>query len=388
MSGLVPGSADVAIIGGGLVACATAYHLARAGVDVALLERTQINREASGANAGSLHLQIYIHPHFPEDWIAKILPSVALLREAAAGWAGIETELGADCGVRLGGGLWVAETREEMALIEKKVVAERSVGIDSAVLTRAEMLAVAPYLGHHVIGGSFLAGEGYANPLLVAPAYMRAAAAHGARLHENTAVLALARSDGAGFTIETSRGPFRAGQVVSAAGAWTAQVGRLAGLDLPVVGSTAQVSVTEARPNIMLDHLLQHVGKGLTLKQSPQGTFIIGGGWPGRYDRRQDRKVPVLDSIIGNAWVATRTVPEIGKAELVRSWSGMGGGSSDGLPIIGESRALPGFHVVYAPLGFTMGPVCGRVFAEQFLTGDASVPLAPMSPDRFLGGRS
>jgi glycine/D-amino acid oxidase-like deaminating enzyme len=378
------GSADVAIVGGGLVGCATAYYLAKAGVDVALIERQQINREASGTNAGSLHLQIYIHPHFPDDWIDRIRPTVALMREAARNWAGMEAELEADCGVRLGGGLWVAETYEEMKLIEVKVAAERAMGVESRLMTRADLLDVAPYLGDHVIGGSFLEGEGYANPLLVAPAHARQAARHGARFVTDAAVHNIEKDRGGRFRIGTARGTFRAGRVVSTAGAWTAQIGRMVGLELRVEGSTAQVSVTEGCPNIMRDQLLQHVGKGLTLKQSPQGTFIIGGGWPAAYDRKLDRKTPTLDSIVGNMWVAVRTVPEIAKAQLVRSWSGMGGGSSDGLPIIGESRVMPGFFIVYAPLGFTMGPICARVFSEQFLTGDASVPLAPFSPDRFL----
>ena len=84
------GSADVAIIGAGLVGCSTAYYLAKGGVDVAVIERGNVNREASGANAGSLHLQIYIHPHFPDDWIERIRPTIALMREAHKGWATME----------------------------------------------------------------------------------------------------------------------------------------------------------------------------------------------------------------------------------------------------------------------------------------------------------
>lgn len=377
-------SADVVIVGGGLVGCSTAYYLAKAGVDVLLLDRQPINREASGTNAGSLHLQIYIHPHFPDDWIERIRPTIHIMREAAQGWATIESDLNADCGVRLGGGLWVAENREEMQLIESKVVAEREMGVLSETKTRDELLAIAPYLGKAVIGGSFLKGEGYANPLLVAPAFIKAATALGARVQQGAEVTAIEKRPG-GFELTTSVGKVKAEHVVSAAGAWTGPVGRLVGLNLPVEGSTAQVIVTEGRPNIMLDHLLQHVGKGLTLKQSPQGTFIIGGGWPAHLDKRLGRKVPMLNSLIGNAWVAARTVPEIANAQLVRSWSGMGGGSIDGLPILGASSRVPGFHVAYAPLGFTMGPTCGRLFAELFVTGHASIPLEPFSPDRFLG---
>jgi sarcosine oxidase subunit beta len=383
MSNAQLGSGDVAIIGAGLVGASTAYYLAKGGVDVAVIERGNLNREASGANAGSLHLQIYIHPHFPEDWIDRIRPTIELIREAQKSWATMEKRLGTDCGIRLGGGLWVAETHDEMKLIEKKVAAENALGVMSEIYDRSGLLRVAPYLGEHVIGGSFLVGEGYANPLLVTPAHVNAALKQGARFYTDAAVTAIARN-GTRFVIETSKGSFNAGQVIAAAGAWTASIGRMVGLNLPVTGSIGQVSVTDARPNIMLDHMLQHVGKGLTLKQSRQGTFIIGGGWPGLYDRTHDRKLPSLDSIVGNAWIAARTVPEIAKAQLVRAWGGMGSGSADGLPIVGESGVVHGFHVAYVPLGFTMGPIVGQMFSEKFLTGEASVPLAPYAPDRFL----
>ena len=377
------GTADVAIIGAGLVGCATAYYLSKGGVDVAVIDRGSINREASGANAGSLHLQIYIHPHFPDDWIDQIRPTIELMREGQKSWATMEERLGTDCGIRLGGGLWVAETADEMRLLEKKVAAENALGVMSEVHDRGSILKLAPYLGEHVIGSSFLKGEGFANPLLVTPAHANAAKRHGARFFTDAAVTAIAKEDGR-FVIETSRGKLGAGQVIAAAGAWTAGIGRMVGLKLPVTGAIAQVSVTEGRPNIMLDHMLQHVGKGLTLKQSRQGTFIIGGGWPGLYDRQRDHKIPALDSMIGNAWVAARTVPAIAKAQIVRAWGGMGSGSVDGLPIIGESSIVRGFHVAYAPLGFTMGPITGQIFSENFLTGEASLPLAPYAPDRFL----
>lgn len=383
MSGIV-GSADVAIVGGGLMGCSTAYYLAKGGVDVTVIDRGSVNREASGANAGSLHLQIYIHPHFPDDWIDRIRPTIALMREAQKSWATMEERLTADCGIHLGGGLWVAENAEEMKLIEKKVLAENAHGVMSEIHDRAGMLQRAPYLGEHVVGGSFLVGEGYANPLLVTPAHVNAAKRYGAQFCTDAAVVSISKERNA-FVIETTRGTFRAGKVIAATGAWTAPVGRMVGLNLPVTGSIAQVSVTDGRPNIMLDHMLQHVGLGLTLKQSRQGTYIIGGGWPGLYDRQRDGKNPAYDSIVGSAWVATRTVPDTARASLVRSWGGMGSNSIDGLPIIGESSAVPGFYVAYAPLGFTMGPIIGQLFSEMFLTANASLPLSPYSPDRFLG---
>jgi glycine/D-amino acid oxidase-like deaminating enzyme len=377
------GASDIAIVGGGLIGTAAAYYLAKGGVDVVLLERSGLNQEASGTNAGSLHLQIYIHPTFPDDYIERILPSVALLREAAANWAGIESELDADCGVRLGGGLWVAETDAEMALIDKKVRAENSMGVGSEVLSRQALLDLAPYLGPTIIGGSFLHGEGFANPLLVTGAFARAALDAGARIFSDAEVCSIERRSGGGFTLETGIGPLSAGQVVSAGGAWTPRITRMLGVEVPVHAGVAQVNVTEARPPIMRDQLLQHVGRGLTLKQAPTGGFIIGGGWPGDYDAVNKRKVPALDSIVGNAWVAARTVPELADAQIVRSWAGMGSSLDDGMPVIGETGAVKGFHVLYHQLGFTVGPTTAQLFSQRYLTGDSAIPLEPFTPDRF-----
>jgi hypothetical protein len=106
-----------------------------------------------------------------------------------------------------------------MRLVEAKVKAERSMGVMSEALTREEMLSVAPYLGPHVIGGSFLKGEGFANPLLVTPAHARAAKRLGARIIENAEVRAIERDADGRFTVTTARGVIRARRVVASAGA-------------------------------------------------------------------------------------------------------------------------------------------------------------------------
>jgi glycine/D-amino acid oxidase-like deaminating enzyme len=376
-------TADVVIIGGGLIGCATAYYLATAGVDVVLLERSGLNREASGTNAGSLHLQIYIHPTFPDDYIDRILPSVALLHEAAGSWASLEADLGADCGVRLGGGLWVAETAAEMTLIQRKVAAENSMGIASAVMSRREIVDRAPYVGPSIIGGSFFDGEGFASPLLTTEAFARAARVAGARIVTHAPVSSIERRDRGGYRLETLKGSVDAGSVVSAAGAWTPQITRMVGFEVPVHPGVSQVNVTEARTPVMRDQLLQHVGRGLTLKQAPQGGFIIGGGWPGHYDLAAKRASPVHDSIVGNAWVAARTVPATATAHIVRSWAGMSSWVDDGMPMIGTSSAAKDFHVLYHQLGFSMGPTTAKLFSQHFVDGASAVPLDPFSPDRF-----
>ena len=377
------GSADVAVVGGGIMGCAVALYLAESGVDVAVLERREINREASGVNAGSLHFQVYLHASHDPAWLEGIRASVGLHRCAAAGWRTLEAELGADLGVQLGGGLMVAESVEQMALLKEKVRVENSMGLDTALLSAREMLSLAPYLSDTLIGADYCPEEGLANPMLVAPAFAKAAVARGARVLTNTDVRSIKPSASGGFIVGTSRGLFEAGRVVDAAGSWGGQVARMAGLQIPIWGNTIHMNVTEALPPMMHGQLVQHAGRGLTLKQSAEGTFIIGGAWRAAYDEKTNTKTTLLDSTVGNVWVAAQTVPALRGAQLNRTWAGMGTSCDDSLPIFGECSRLKGFFLLFATLGFALGPTCARLLAEQMLGHAPSVSIEPFSPDRF-----
>jgi glycine/D-amino acid oxidase-like deaminating enzyme len=376
-------SADVAVIGGGIMGCAVAYYLAANGVDVAVIERRELNREASGVNAGSLHFQVYLHANHDPEWIEGIRPSVELHRQAAVGWRTLEAELGAEFGVRQGGGLMVAESAEDMALLREKVRIENSMGLATELVDTREMMTIAPYLSDRLRGADYCRDEGLANPFLVTPAFARGAVARGARIHTNTEVRSIERREGGGFAIETSRGRFEAGRIIDAAGAWGGQVSRMAGLRIPIWGNSIHMNVTEALPPTMNGQLIQHAGRRLSLKQSQDGTFIIGGAWPAAYDEETGAKTTLLDSIAGNVWVAAQTVPALRWARVNRTWAGMGTNSDSDLPIIGECGRLKGFFVLFATLGFALGPTCARLLAEQ-MTGHApSIAIDPFSPDRL-----
>src|SRR4029453_8123195 len=211
---------DVLIVGGGLAGCATAYYLAREGVEVALLERDDLNTQASGSNAGSIHAQI---PHEPfmalgEDWARNFAPPIPLMLESIRIWAGLEAELGCDLEVSLGGGLLVAETEGQLRDIERKAGLERAHGLAVEMLSSHDLRRTAPYLSERMIGGAFCPTEGKANPLKVTPAFARAAQRHGAQLFANKILTGLA-SDANGYLARTSRGTIRPRQVVNCAGA-------------------------------------------------------------------------------------------------------------------------------------------------------------------------
>lgn len=384
--------ADVLVIGAGVLGCAAAYHLARRGADVLVVERGEPNREASGSNAGTLHVQMP-GKHFRANYDGRDLTASErehvratdrLYREAAEAWAGLEAELEADLGVRRHGGLMVAESEEELRLLERKSRLERPLGIETEVLRTPDVLALAPHLSERLAGASYCVEEGFANPLLVAPAYVRAARRRGARLRPHAGVAGIERA-GRGFRVRTAAGTVEARRVVCAAGAQTPELLALVGLTLPIVPHALQVMVTEPRPPV-LAQLVQHAARSLSLRQTPHGTFVIGGGWPARPPAGAGRPTTVPGSLVGSARVVRDVLPPVAGARVLRAWAGMttATGARNRVGIVGEHPREPGFFVLLAGgWGFALSPVLGRLAAELVCDGRPSLPLDEFSVARW-----
>lgn len=376
---------DVLIVGGGLAGCATAYYLAREGVEVALIERSDLNTQASGSNAGSIHAQI---PHEPfmslgEDWARTFAPTIPLMLESIRIWAGLEAELGCDLEVSLEGGLLVAETEAQLRDVERKARLERAHGLAVEILSARDLRQTAPYLSERMVGGAFCPTEGKANPLKVTPAFARAARRHGARLSANTMLTGLA-PDANGYLARTSRGTIRARRVVNCAGAEAGRVSAMLGVPLPIEGHPIQVNVTEpAEP--FIKHLVYFAGEKLTLKQARNGSLLIGGGWPARWSAAGDRPVVSLDSLRANLTIARTVVPRLGSIRLLRVWPAIVNGTADWKPILGEMPGLPGFFINMFPwMGFTAGPISALVTAELVMGRKPSIDLRQFSALRHV----
>jgi glycine/D-amino acid oxidase-like deaminating enzyme len=384
-------TADVLIVGGGVLGCATAYYLASQGVDVLVVERGALNREASGANAGTLHIQIpafhyrvqYLeHPQAGERE-AYFEATNRLYVEAAHMWSGLESELQADLGVRIVGGLMVAETEDELRVLRRKAAYEQAMGMDSRVVSQAELASLAPNLSPHLVGASYCAGEGFANPLLAGPAFMRRAQKHGARLRQHTRVLDIEVGAGRdGFGVETTGGHIQARRIVIAAGAHTRQVTQMVGLELPILQHPLQVLVSQPVAPI-LEQMVQHAGnRHLSMRQTQYGTFVIGGGWPATEPPLGDRPAVRARSLAANAAVACDVMPGLRGVPMVRAWAGMTTstgrknriGYSGPYAAAGRGRM---FVTMAGGWGFTLSPVLGRLTAELVRSGTTSLDTTP-----------
>lgn len=349
------------VIGAGILGALVACRLARSGMDVLVLDAADIGGGASGANAGSLHVQI--NSHFAvatEPHVVRGVDHAAPLHVAAiAAWRRLAEEL--DEAIEFGceGGLMVAMP-DRLELLRAMLERQRRLGIPVELVGGAALRGLAPYLAPEAEAALFCPLEGRVNPLLATAAAIRAARRAGARFRFLTPVLDIERV-ASGFLATTAAGVVRSRLVVNAAGAGAAALARRVGVFLPVEARPFLMSVTEpAAP--FLPHLVQQAGHRLTLKQAKRGNLIIGGGWPSMVG---ERGVEVQRrSVEGNLAVALALVPGMAKLHLLRSWGADIYRVPDICPVLGPSEACPGFFAAIAvPNGYTLAPLCADITA-------------------------
>ena len=380
---MAPTHYDVLVVGGGITGCSTAWHLAGYGASVVLLEQFDLNTQASGRNAGSLHGQIQYasFKEFGEGWARGFRPALRFLSRSLEMWKGLSDVLQTDLEVSLNGGLLVADTSEQMEGIERKVAIERTVGVESNILDRTDLLRVAPYVSGSMVGAQLSRVEGKVNSMLAAPAFARSAVSRGVDVRINAGV-SMVEWDNGVFTAVTTTGRVRATRMVLATGNELNNFAYLWGRDLPIIDDPAQVGATEPVAP-MVHHLVYYAGGALTFKQAKAGTLLIGGGWSSDIDYATGRDRVNPANLFANMAVALRVVPSLAGVRLIRTWPGRGLATPDLGPIIGRVGP-PGLVLgVYPHMGLTAGPLMGRVLARLALDLPPELELPPFSPDRF-----
>ena len=296
-------------------------------------------------------------------------------------WAAFQRELG-DVGFVPSGGVRVAESDADVVRLRASADDQRALGVPIEWLEGAALRQRVPWIGRGVVAATFCAEDSFAIPLVAGGTLAEAVRKAGGTLWPRTPVMEIA-ADGDRLRLATPRAALRCRTLVIAAGVWSGQVARLLGVTLPVGLDTNMLTITEAAGFVM-DRMVSHVRGVLTLKQYPNGTCMIGGGWQGVGDVATSRKDLDYEALLHNFRVAAAVVPGLAALNLVRSWAGLEGSTPDLLPLVGR---LPGHDNVFitacARGGFTLGPVLGRLLAELIVHGETSMPIATFAPGRF-----
>lgn len=363
---------DVAIVGGGTAACAAAVALRRAGLSVAVLEKRRCGAGASGVNFGGVRRQ------------GRDLRELPLAARARPLWDGLAERLGVDVEFEVTGHVKLARSEADLEELERYGVAARDHGLELTLLGADAVRRDLPWLGETVLGASLSPTDGQANPRVVGPAFARLARRMGAEIFEFTPVEAVA-STGAGFETQAGDLTVRSRRLINAAGAGARLVAAAFGEDVPLTPLCPNMAVTEPLPYVV-SRSIGVCGGDVYIRQTRRGNVVFGGG-DGWHDHDLGVARPSSVQSIGAMRRALMLVPGLGRATVIRTWSGVDGEMPDHIPVIGHSSTTPGLvHAFgFSGHGFQLGPAVGEVLAELVIDGRTPTPIDAFAIDRFRG---
>ena len=366
---------EVVVVGGGVIGSSIAYHLARQGRRVLVVERAEpaVEPAASWASAGGVRRQ------------GRHAAEAKLAIEAIDRWPSLEEELGARFAYRQGGNLYVGEGEDEIAIVEAFVRRQQQNGFaDVRFVDRRGALEIVPALNDQVSAASYSPRDGQADPALTTRAFASAAERHGATYWNGVESLGLLATDSRVTWLRTSRGEVEAEAVVVAAGAWSDHLAGSVDLRLPIRTRVPQILISTPGTPGTVQPVLGSVSRRLSLKQLDDGSFMLGGGWPGIPS--EDRRTYTMQAAsIEGGWAAgAGLIPAVDEQTINRAWCGLEAQSFDGIPFIGAVPGYSGLTVAtgFSGHGFAIAPTVGRTVADQ-LAGKPTPELDGLSLDRI-----
>ncbi|MFB4296828.1 NAD(P)/FAD-dependent oxidoreductase [Actinomadura sp. NTSP31] len=368
--------ADVVVIGGGVMGTSIAFHLAEAGVRVVLAERDELGSGSTCKAAGGVRAQ------FSDE------VNIRLGARSLEAFARFGDRPGQEIDLHRVGYLFLLSRPEDVAAFEESVALQNDLGVPSRMISVAEARRLSPLIETGgLLAAAFSPDDGHCTPESVVLGYATGARRRGATLLTHCEVLGIDASGGEIRAVETSRGRIAASAVVCAAGAWSAQVGAMAGVALPVEPLRRQIAFTGPMPDLprpvpmtidfTTSFYFHGEGEGLMLGMSDPDER------PGFALDRSDAWLPRLTEAI-----AARA-PRLLDAGLAGGWAGLYEVTPDHNALIGEDRGVSRFLYAtgFSGHGFLQGPAVGEVVRDLYLRREPFVDVAPLHAARFAGDR-
>ncbi len=366
-------TADIIIIGGGIVGASIAYHLAtRAQKDVILLEKEYLCEGSTGLSVGGFRQQ-FSNP-----------ANIRLSQETLNGFKHFKEDFGVDIDMHQVGYLFMAREKDIWDDLKNGVQIQKKYSVPVELLSPEEISHRWPYIKtQDLLGGTFCPEDGYADPYPVTMALARSAQSRGVHIIEKTRVTDLGVERGQVKGVKTTRGDISAPIVINAAGPWGGEVSRMAGIKLPVRPYRRQVFIISCINQIpgpvpmVIDLDSRHYFRG-------ESKMILTGmsdlNEPSSFNLLVDQEfmVKVIEALVYRA-------PILANSRLIRGWAGLYAITPDENPIIGTITEIEGFYcaIGFSGHGFQHGPAVGRILSELICDGKTDFDLSPFAHDRF-----
>lgn len=369
-------TADVVIIGAGVIGCSTAYHLAARGiVDVALVEMGQVGSGSTSKSAAMLSLQ------FCHDELSARMAQLSYTR-----YMRFEEEIGVPIDFKRTGWLSVA-TEENSAELLAGAKMLNGLGITTEALEPAEIRRRYPEIRTDDLAvGTFGPDDGPFDPHMIVWGYARRALALGGRLHQGVRATGIELMGGRVAGVHTTAGLIAAPIVVNAAGPWAAEVGRWAGVEIPMLNRSRTILVTGVFPVIPRDRpFVEDVSTGWYYRPEGDGVLMGMGQEPVEDLANPPTSPAIVDAIID---AAVHRVPMLEGASILTTWTGIRPLTPDGRPILGFAPGVEGFllNCGWGGVGIIQAPMAGLLAAEVVANGRATaMDIEPLGIERFGG---
>ncbi|GAA2089710.1 MULTISPECIES: NAD(P)/FAD-dependent oxidoreductase [Brevibacterium] len=372
-----PDRADVVVVGGGIAGVCTAHRLAEAGRSVVLVERGELASGSTSRAAGGLRTQ------FSDE------TNILLGARSLEAFARITAQTGQEIDLVRSGYLFLLSTEEDAARFERDVALQNSLGQDSRMLTPAQAQALNPHISTEgLVAAAFNPHDGHCTPESAVAAFAAAARNARARILTHTEATGVRMSGGEVEAVETSRGTVRTPAVVCAAGVWSPEFARTAGVQLPITPLRRQIVVTEP-VGFDVRSLPFTIDFSTSFYFHAEGTGLLMGA-PEAEDRRtfDQRRDPGWLEHLGT--FLEHRAPALADVQVRSGWAGLYECTPDHNALIGAAAEAQGFYYAagFSGHGFLQGPAVGEVMRDLVLGTEPFVDVRGLSADRFHGAEA
>lgn len=368
-------SADVVVVGGGIIGCAIAYYLTKKGSSVILLEGSDhIGNGGSSRNGGGVRQS----GRDPRELPLAMFGIKHL-------WPTLSEELGVDCEYHQDGNLRLGKTEKHLQILQGLTERAVACGLEVKMIDGEEVRSINPYLSDEVIGASWCPTDGHANPLTTTLGFYKMARKLGAHVITGEKVLELRRIKGKLRQVVTAENVYEGDTIVLAAGFQSRDIAATVGIDIPMQEAMLEALVTEAEPH-MFDQMLGTAEADFYGHQSKHGSFVFGGS-TGLEGFTKDNGTPICDSLTAPCVCRgiMKYFPILKDAKIVRTWAGWMDLCVDKVPVISAVDEVPGLVLAcgFSGHGFGIAPAVGYQVAELIVDGNTSVDMSALRYNRF-----